>query len=48
MSDREQKVHIDIEIEVVEELQIPEKDFKKDLEKIILTDKQKLKDSETS
>lgn len=40
----EKEIHIEIEIE--EEIEVSESKFKKDLDKVILTDKQKLEDFE--
>lgn len=46
MSEKKE-LHIDIEIDVDESEEVSESQFKKDLDKVILTDKQKLEDSET-
>ena len=50
MSEKSQKnsktVELEIEIEFEERLETSESEFKRDLDKIILTDKQKLEDSE--
>ncbi len=47
MSDHKDKeLSIEIEVEIEQELQVEEKDFKRDLDKVILTDKSKLEDSE--
>ena len=42
----DKKKEIQIDIEIQEEQEISESQFKKDLDKVILTDKQKLEDSE--
>lgn len=46
--EKKKKVEIDIEIEVSEELETSESQFKRDLSKVILSDTQRSKDSETS
>ncbi|MBO6622160.1 MAG: hypothetical protein JJ892_14225 [Balneola sp.] len=42
------KVSIEIEVEIEESLEVAEPDFKRDLDKVILSDTQRPKDSETS
>jgi len=46
MSKNHKKLEIEIEIEIEEELETSESSFKSDLDKVILTDKSKLEDSE--
>ncbi len=44
----EEKNQIEIEIQIEEELEVSESEFKRDLERVILSDTQRTKDSETS
>lgn len=44
----DKKDQIEIEVEIIDELEVTESEFKRDLESVILSDTQRPKDSETS